>query len=141
MCSTTPDPTQRGAPLIGAPLTKGTKHVLVVDDEQALQALFAQVLANAGFCVDVAADGREALSKIAAHPPDLVLLDIMMPVMDGWEVLAQLGRTPDHPPVIVLSAYPNVERAAGAGAVACLGKPFSLSVLVATCHEAVAART
>lgn len=136
MCFTPRDPTPRGA----AP-AEGTKHVLVVDDEQALQTLFAHVLADAGFRVDVAGDGREALSKIAAQPPDLILLDIMMPVMDGWEVLARLGQIPDHPPVIVLSAYPNMERAAGAGAVACLGKPFSLSVLLATCHEAVAART
>ncbi len=135
MCFTTPDSTQPGAPP-----AEGAKHVLVVDDEQALQALFAHVLADAGFCVDVAGDGREALSKIAAHPPDLILLDIMMPVMDGWEVLARLDKIPGHPPVIVLSAHPNVERAAGAGAVACLGKPFSLSVLLARCHEAVAAR-
>jgi CheY-like chemotaxis protein len=112
-----------------------------VDDEQPLRTLFARVLADAGFYVDVAGDGREALAKIATHPPDLILLDIMMPVMDGWEVLARLGQVPDHPPVILLSAHPDVRRATGAGAVACLGKPFSLGVLVATCHEAVAART
>ncbi len=128
------DPTHRGAPS-----AEGAKHVLVVDDEQALRALFARVLANAGFCVDVAGDGREALSKIAAHLPDLVVLDIMMPEMDGWEVLARLRQVPDQPPVVVVSACPDELRAASAGAVACLGKPLSLRALVDKCRETVAA--
>jgi CheY-like chemotaxis protein len=115
------------------------KRVLVADDEQVLQLLVARVLEDAGFVVDLASDGREALSKIAGHPPDLVILDIMMPLMDGWEVLDQLRQIPDHPRVIVLSACPDARRARDAGAVACLGKPFSPRVLVATCLQTVAA--
>ena len=114
------------------------RSILVVDDEKDLQRLVARVLEDAGFLVSLAGDGREALAKIGAQPPDLVVLDLMMPVMDGWEVLDRLPDIPHAPPVVVLSAYPDERRAARAGAVGCMRKPFSLRTLVATCREMAA---
>jgi CheY-like chemotaxis protein len=98
------------------------RSILVVDDEKDLQRLVARVLDDAGFLVALAGDGSEALAKIRAQPPDLIVLDLMMPVMDGWEVLERLRDVPHAPPVVVLSACPDDRRAARAGAVACMRK-------------------
>jgi CheY-like chemotaxis protein len=108
------------------------KRVLVVDDEHDLRHFLELLMRSAGYDVDVAADGQEALDRIAARTPDLMLLDLMMPVMDGWAVLERLaGRRP--PAVVVLSAAADPDRALRAGAAACVTKPFSVQALLATC--------
>ncbi|HET9820157.1 MAG TPA: response regulator, partial [Rhodanobacteraceae bacterium] len=68
----------------------GSAHVLVVDDNEMNRDLLARRLQREGHRVDLAVDGRDALDKLAADPFDLVLLDIMMPGMDGHEVLQRL---------------------------------------------------
>ena len=78
--------------------------VLVVDDDKDIRESLAQVLADEGFRVKVAANGLEALEEIARTPPDVVLLDLMMPIVTGWEVLDRLARAGSKVPVIVLSA-------------------------------------
>ena len=82
------------------------RHVLVVDDERDVQALVRLVLERQGYDVDAASDGREALAKIEARRPDLVLLDLMMPVMNGWQFRAKQLQDPAlaEIPVIVMSA-------------------------------------
>lgn len=113
------------------------KRVLVVDDEDYVRQLLCRVLASKGYTVDAAADGREGLEKITAVHPDLVLLDLMMPVMDGWQVLDALAQMEQHPPVVIVSAYVDRGRALKAGAVECLSKPFAIGQLLTTCEKAL----
>jgi CheY-like chemotaxis protein len=109
------------------------KTVLVVDDEFAIVWSVGTQLQDEGYRVVPAANGREALERLAAGRPDLIITDIMMPRMDGRELLVALERDPATRdlPVIVMSA---VSRAVldAAGPLRCAGflrKPFSLDQL------------
>lgn len=109
-------------------------HVLVVDDDDEIRASLRRGLSRAGFAVKLAADGADALRHLLHTPPDLVVLDIMMPGIDGLEVVRRLRRGDDQVPVILLTARDAVpDRVAGldAGADDYLVKPFALSELVA----------
>jgi len=106
-----------------------TGDLLVVDDNQQNLSLLSRVLKEKGHKVRLATDGRLALQAIAAKPPDLVLLDIKMPGMNGYEVLENLTSTPDlaHIPVIVISILSEGEdivRAFKMGCVDYITKPF-----------------
>lgn len=79
-------------------------RILIVDDDEAIRTLLRLVTSRAGFQTDVAADGRQAVELIAANRYDVMLLDLMMPVMSGYDVLAQLDSFPAAPPVIIVSA-------------------------------------
>ena len=83
-------------------------RILVVEDDQDTAFLLKQILRHAGFDVLSAANGREALVKVNLSFPDLVLLDLMMPEMDGWETIDRL-RQVTNTPVIVLTAMANKE--------------------------------
>jgi DNA-binding response OmpR family regulator len=80
--------------------------VLVVDDDREIRSALADILRDEGYVVREACDGMEALESIAVAKPDLLLLDLMMPVMNGWEVLQSLRRSGGDLPVVVLSAVP-----------------------------------
>jgi len=115
------------------------KRLLVVDDEDTIRVLVSRILAAKGYAVASARNGREALAKIAADRPDLVLLDLMMPEIDGWAVLERLRGTPNPPPVLVISACVDRDRALREGAWACLAKPFDSGQLLETCRRILAA--
>lgn len=119
-------------------LAEGPCRILVVDDDAAMRRLFSAVLDAAGYTVGIAADGREALQQIEAARPDLVVLDLMMPVMDGWTVLERLRQIAHPPPVVIVSATADCRRAAQAGAVGCLSKPVHLRQLLDTCERVLA---
>jgi DNA-binding response OmpR family regulator len=107
--------------------------VLIVDDNPDILVLLRTNLRAAGFETIEAQNGRVALEKIEEQSPDVVLLDLMMPIMDGWAVLEDLQRRPEHPPVIVVSALDapaSAERARGLGVAAYITKPFNVSNLV-----------
>ena len=111
-------------------------HVLVVEDEAALQQLLAYNLERAGFAVDQAFDGDEALTLIAERPPDLILLDWMLPWMSGLELCRQLRRKPAtaNVPIIMLTARteePDRLRGLDTGADDYITKPFSVDELIA----------
>ena len=91
--------------------------VLVVDDERDIREAVAEVLRDEGFEVHDAPDGAEALRKLRAHRPDVVLLDLMMPGMNGWEFCAARKSEPDlsRIPVIVISALGRVSGLVVAG--------------------------
>ena|ERR1700723_1876997 len=80
--------------------------VLVVDDELDIRATLAQILREEGFRVREARNGLEALERVAEEEPDLVLLDLVMPVLNGWEVLRTLRAARKELPVVILSALP-----------------------------------
>jgi two-component system, OmpR family, response regulator MprA len=109
-------------------------RLLVVDDDPAVREAFALVLDLNGFEVDAAGDGREAIRTLAVAPPDAVILDVLMPGLDGLEVCRRMRAIGDRTPVLMLTARAEVaERVAGleAGADDYLAKPFAREELVA----------
>ena len=109
-------------------------RILVVDDDRAVRESLRRSLAFNGYSVDLAQDGLEALDLIAGDRPDALVLDVMMPRLDGLEVCRQLRSTGDDLPILVLTARDSVsERVAGldAGADDYLPKPFALEELLA----------
>lgn len=114
------------------------KRILVVDDEEDVQILVCRILRDLGYDVDTASDGAEAIQRIAAGRPDLLVLDLMMPGVDGWGVLARLREARDPLPVVVLTArtdYSTLQRGIREGATAYVCKPFRFHELVATCQS------
>jgi len=107
--------------------------ILLVDDEQRIIAFLRSKLRVSGYEIITASNGLEALEQLQAQEPDLVVLDIMMPKMDGFETLKEL-RTFSSVPVIILSArgaYEDKIKGLGLGADDYLAKPFSPDELVA----------
>lgn len=107
-------------------------RILVVDDEEDIIELVRFVLADAGYSVVTAGDGRQALAAVAAEMPDLILLDMKMPIMDGKQFAAELRRRHDDAaPIIVLTAAADArKRALEVEAVGWLAKPFELPDLL-----------
>ncbi len=107
-------------------------RVLVVDDEPAVRAALERALRLEGYDVELAADGAEALHRLSLAAPDVVVLDVLMPVVDGLDVCRRLRETGDRTPVLMLTARDSVEdRVEGldAGADDYLVKPFALEEL------------
>jgi len=107
-----------------------TPHLLVVDDDPAIRRILTLVLEDEGYEVETAADGLEALSKVEEAPPDLLLLDLRLPRMDGIDLLMRVGELPVTPPSIVVSALDNRHLARAAGAADFVRKPFDFEVLL-----------
>ncbi len=106
------------------------KRVLVVDDELAILKVLNIKLKISGFEVITASGGQEALDKVESGKPDLMLLDVIMPGVDGFEVLEKL-RTYSALPVIVFSARPeNAQKALSLGANDFLAKPLDVNDMV-----------
>ena len=108
-------------------------HVLVVDDEQYITKLVERTLKDAGYAVTVANDGISALRMLAEKEPDLVLLDIRMPGLDGFQVLERI-RDSSEVPVLMLTAVHETTALAhslGLGANDYIEKPFLPRVLIA----------
>jgi DNA-binding response OmpR family regulator len=121
-------------------------RVLVVDDEEGIRVLCRVNLELGGFEVLEAADGVEAMEKARAEHPDLVFLDLMMPRMDGWQVLEELKSEPStaNIPVVVLTARTSEEdqmRGWGEGILEYLAKPFNPQRLVEWAEQAMQPRT
>ena len=109
------------------------KKVLIVDDEMRMRRIITDYLRIKGYETAEAADGVEALERFAAEKPDLVLLDVMMPRMDGWEVCRRI-REISQVPVIMLTARGEEDdelQGFSLGADEYISKPFSLKILLA----------
>ncbi|MBI4187671.1 MAG: response regulator [Chloroflexi bacterium] len=106
------------------------KKILLVDDERGILKVLSIKLRVSGYDVVTAADGQEALKMVDSASPDLMLLDVIMPGIDGFEVLRKL-RPASQLPVIVCSARPsNMQEAMNLGANDFLAKPFNVDDLV-----------
>ena len=118
-----------------ARLPEVQRTVLVVDDEPTIAEIVGRYLERAGYLVRTAGDGHQALAEIARHSPDLVVLDLMLPGLDGLEVMRRLQEGHGRPvPVVMLTARgEESDRIAGlrAGADDYMVKPFSPAELVA----------
>ncbi|SFF16746.1 DNA-binding response regulator, OmpR family, contains REC and winged-helix (wHTH) domain [Paenibacillus catalpae] len=112
------------------------KTILVVEDEPAIARVLVVYLRKAGFDVMLASDGRKALELYVQKPPSLILLDVMLPHMDGWEVLHQIRETSSCP-IIMLTARDGIDdRLSGlnGGADDYMSKPFIPEEVVARVH-------
>ena len=119
---------------MSAPLTNNAK-ILVVDDEEHIRKIVKFQLEKAGYAVETASDGLEALKSIDTHHPDLVLLDLMMPNMDGYEVCKRLKSNyqTNHIPIIMVTAKAELENKLQGfedGANDYITKPFALTELL-----------
>ncbi len=114
--------------------------ILVVDDERVIRRILHIMLVQAGWAVDEAADGLEAIQKIQDNQPDMVILDIMMPHIDGLSVLRLLRKNPKTAdlPIIILSAKTDdksVQKGLEMGATRYLTKPVGQEILINTVRE------
>ncbi|MDK1081531.1 MAG: response regulator [Anaerolineae bacterium] len=107
------------------------KNILCIEDEQEMIDLIRLILGRRGFEVTGAAGGKEGLEKLQENPPDLVLLDLMMPDIDGWEVYQQMKaeeKTKDIPVIVVTAKAQNIDKVLGihiAKVDDYIAKPFS----------------
>ncbi len=110
------------------------EHLLIVDDEDNLRSMLTAALRHHGFEVSAVATGRDALAALADPAPDLVVLDVMLPDLDGFEVCRRMRAGGDRTPVLFLTARDSTEdkvRGLTLGGDDYLQKPFSLEELVA----------
>ena len=108
------------------------KTVLIVEDEVNIARILEHNLDRAGFGVEIAGDGEAALERVRAKRPDLIILDLLMPRLDGWAVAQQLKADPSTAriPILMLSIVADRERGLAAGAAAYMTKPFAMHDLV-----------
>ena len=114
--------------------------ILVVDDDPDILEALSEILETEGFSIRRARNGQEALDRLREGSPALILLDLMMPVMDGWEFSKRMKQLKEHAktPIIVLSADRNVAaKARDIGAVGHLAKPFELVHLLEMVRSAL----
>lgn len=123
--------------MIGSPDHCGTlrpvagKRILVVDDDADIRELLFTALEDDGFEVVPAANGQEALAIIQTFRPDVIILDLMMPVMDGWQFAKELRARDEDIPIVLLSAARDLRTHAQAMRAAdIIEKPFDLSELL-----------
>ena len=116
------------------------RKILVVDDQPSIRGILETALTEAGADVWCAADGSSALAMLESASPELILLDLAMPGMNGWQVLESLSSTPRTsgiPVVLETSAedFPSFQRARKHGVAAFVSKPFRLAEVVETCRR------
>ena len=107
--------------------------ILLVDDDPNIRQLVNLYLAREGFEVDMAERGDEALKKVLASPPNLMLLDVMLPGMDGWQVLREVRKTSNVPIIMLTAKDETFDKVLGLelGADDYIAKPFDMKELVA----------
>ncbi|MER3396011.1 MAG: hypothetical protein C4318_00885 [Acidimicrobiia bacterium] len=114
-------------------MPKGKHRVLIVDDEPDILLMLRVNFETEGYDTLLASDGATALRRIQEDNPDVVLLDIMMPILDGWAVLQECAKLADAPRIIVLSAKAgsdDIARAQKLGAAEYVTKPFDPDQLI-----------
>lgn len=108
-------------------------HILLVDDEHDLLRALSATLTRAGWRVSTASDGQQALNVFRAISPNLIILDLMLPVLDGWEVCREVRKTSDVPIIMLTARDDNVDKILGLelGADDYVTKPFNSRELIA----------
>ncbi|MFN2363780.1 MAG: response regulator transcription factor [Halarsenatibacteraceae bacterium] len=109
------------------------EKILLVEDEEKVKKIAASYLEDAGYQIEIASDGNTALEKVLAEPPDLLILDIMLPGLDGWEIAEEVRNYFDLPILMLTARSDEDDRVKGfeKGADDYLVKPFSPRELVA----------
>lgn len=123
---------------------KSLLNILIVDDDHELSRRLADILAATGHVTRVARNGFEGLREVASDPPDIILLDVEMPILDGVEMAEALAvRRAGKPsiPIVLISATRHLERIAGlVGTPYYLRKPFGISQVISLVNRALDAR-
>ena len=123
-----------------------TKQILCIEDEPEMIDLIRLILGRRGFEVVGAAGGKEGLEKVRQQPPELVLLDLMMPDMDGWEVYQQIKadeKTKDIPVIVVTAKAQSIDKVLGlhiAKVDDYIAKPFSPQDLLNSVEKVLSAK-
>jgi two-component system cell cycle response regulator DivK len=117
-----------------------TKRILVVEDQEDNRQILRDLLGNAGFELDEAENGQDAIDQVAKRRPDLILMDIQLPVMDGYEATRRIKSDPATQaiPIIVVTSYAlsgDENKARAAGCDAYVTKPYSPRQLLAKVRE------
>jgi CheY-like chemotaxis protein len=113
-----------------------SRRVLIVDDDQGIRELLAEFLTEEGYETAEAGDGQEGIDQVLAFHPDAVIVDLMMPIMNGWEFAEACHRLPEYRalPLIAISAARDLTRQTEElekkGIVAALAKPFNIHQLL-----------
>jgi len=118
--------------------------ILIVDDQKGVRRLLEELFKKEGWDVNVAADGKEAIEKVAKILPDIILMDVKMPNMNGLEASQIILNTYGQIPIIMMTAYGEIEvvkRALDAGVKKCITKPFDIMVLRDTVNNLIAEQT
>jgi CheY-like chemotaxis protein len=126
---------------IGQPTASSGARILVVDDDRDVRAFVSLALEMCGYRVRSVQDGQEALDALASHGADLIVLDLNMPVMDGWTFCAERARHPDlvGVPVVIMSArHYLTDRTLPCDPIAVLEKPFALNTFLDIVGHALA---
>jgi two-component system, chemotaxis family, chemotaxis protein CheY len=108
------------------------ERILIVDDDESIRLIVRLCLADEGYCVAEASNGDAALRVLAEFDPDLILLDLRMPIMDGWEFARRYHVMPGHhaPIVAFVAALNAAQECEGIEAAGILSKPFDLDELL-----------
>ncbi len=115
------------------------ERILVVEDDPHIRELVTEILELADFQVSAVGNGEEALEDLARETPAAMLLDLRLPVLDGWAVVRRLRERGQHVPTIVMTGDYDARRSCAAlGTDACLQKPFELETLL---DEVIRVRT
>ena len=117
-----------------------TKHILVVEDQEDNRQILRDLLANAGYQLTEAENGEQALAAVEQQPPDLILMDIQLPVLDGYEATRQIKALPGFAaiPIIAVSSFAmkgDEEKARAAGCDDFVPKPYSPRQLLIKIRE------
>jgi DNA-binding NtrC family response regulator len=124
-------------------MMEGNSRILIVDDDKGIRELLSSLVETEGFRALTAGDGEMALKMIRSEDPDLLLLDIVMPGMDGMEVLRQVKDIDRELPVVLITGYadvPGAVKAMKAGAYDYLPKPFNNQEVIRIIQRATADR-
>ncbi len=118
------------------------KRILIVDDSRTVQMMTAMLLARGPYAITTAVDGEDGVRKALADPPDLILLDVVMPKMDGFEACRRLRCEPStHAvPIIMMTTRgepANVEEGYAAGCTDYITKPVNNAELLAKVHDCI----
>ncbi len=111
------------------------KRILIVDDSEDMRVLLEQILEEEAYVLEFAENGQEALDGAKRFRPDLILMDMSLPGLSGWEVVPQLRLMPEfsHTPIIAVTAHvskADQERSLALGCTAHLGKPFDIAAVL-----------
>ena len=133
MSSTTMHPAASGSAVNAQSRSVTVKTVLIVDDEEHIRKLATLYLEKEGFAVKAVSDGATALATVRSDPPDIIVLDVMMPQMDGLEVCRTIRHNSDVPILMLTARSEDVDRTVGLelGADDYMGKPFNPRELTA----------